>query len=80
MVPERYFHVSGDIFKKTELTLMRSVNAITDATSDAITVYARFLEPPATEPPTIIGKSGSTHGASTVSIPAANEIVKNKSI
>jgi hypothetical protein len=59
-------------------TLMRNVNIKTETPSERVTIAARLkLLPPASEPPTITGKSGNTHGESTVSTPATNEMRKS---
>ena len=56
----------------------RSVKMTTDTARDAVMTYGFHLERTSeTEPPTITGRSGSTHGASTVSTPATNEIKRN---
>ena len=65
---------------KTVLAFRSNVNTKTDMPSDPIIVKAFLLlktpSPPfESEPPTITGKSGSMHGARTVSTPAINEII-----
>ena len=80
ITPETYFQVLGETFKKTELTFISNVKRMTAAVSEPITVYALTFEPPATDPPIIIGRSGSMHGACTVRTPAKKEIVKNRSL
>jgi hypothetical protein len=52
------------------------VKAITETPKANVTVRARLrcTFPSVSEPPTITGKRGKTHGASTVRIPAIKEI------
>jgi hypothetical protein len=55
-----------------------SVKINTEIPSEMVTVSARFiLRSPEIDPPTMIGKSGSTHGESTVRKPASNAIKKS---
>jgi hypothetical protein len=72
--PETHDQTSGGILMKSVLTLRRSVKRITEMPSDSVTMNAFFL--PSSDPPTMTGKSGSTQGASTVRIPAKNEMTK----
>src|SRR3989344_1492930 len=76
ITPEMSCHVLCGMLMKTVLTLRSTVNKITERPSDAVMVYARLRLPPATDPPTITGRSGSTHGASALKTPAMNEMKK----
>lgn len=76
--PENQFQNDCGICMSTVEALSKSVKRITEPPRAMQIVYARRHPPPlATEPPTITGKSGSTHGASTVSTPAMKEIRKS---
>ena len=78
MVPEKYCQNDCGISIKYVEAFRRSVKTTTDTARDAVMTYGFHLErASAREPPTITGKSGSTHGASTVRIPATNEIKRN---
>jgi hypothetical protein len=63
------------------VALSNSVKIIKDTANDVAIISGRFLSLtfPVTEPPIIIGKSGNTHGAKTVSMPAINA-PKNKNM
>lgn len=50
------------------------VKSMSDAINETMMIYGRFLSVPASHPPRITGRSGSTHGASTVRIPARNDM------
>lgn len=54
--------------------LRSTVKSINDAINETMMIYGRFLSVPASHPPRITGRSGSTHGASTVRIPARNDM------
>lgn len=78
--PDKYFQVLSGMFIKRELAFNSKVNTITDTPSESITVNIFFiltlLSLVSSDLPIIIGKSGSMHGASTVSIPAIKQIIK----
>jgi hypothetical protein len=54
--------------------LRRSVNVNTDTANDPMMTSGRFLFPASlTEPPSVTGNKGKTHGANMVRIPAMND-------
>ena len=61
---------------KIVLTFNRSVNKTTDAARESVIIKGRDLDLFVIEPPTITGKSGSTHGARIVRIPEMNETIR----
>ena len=79
IAPEIVVQKLGGIEISAVVALSSNVNSTTENASDPIRTSTgrRRLEP--TLPPTIIGKIGSTQGASTVSTPAINE-VKNSNM
>ena len=62
-----------------ELAFNKRVNAITDIPNDKTTMNRRRLlvVVSVSDRPTITGSSGRMHGASTVNIPAINEITRS---
>lgn len=50
------------------------VKSIRDTINEMIIIYGLFLSVPASHPPRITGSSGRMHGASTVRMPARNDI------
>src|SRR5215207_8674208 len=76
MPPEIACHTCGGTPSSAVVALSSRVKATTLTASDAAMTYgrqrARRASPPCTiAPPTTMGSSGSTHGAATVSTPAA---------
>jgi len=57
--------------------LRRYVNAIIESASDPTTTYGVEALRPAADEPTTTGRSGRMQGASTVSTPAINEMIRN---
>src|SRR4051812_16498072 len=76
MTPENISQNNCGTMIKTVLALRRRVESITEMPSDIEMVYALLRSPDATEPPTIMGSKGSTHGAMAVRTPAIKEIRK----
>ena len=76
MSPENQLQKDCGTMMKMVDALRRSVKITSERPSDAMMTSARilFAVPPVIEPPTMTGRSGSTHGASTVSMPAMNEM------
>jgi hypothetical protein len=72
--PDTYSQKDGSTSMKTVDALSRRVKRRSDMMSDTIIIYGRFLLFPASPPPRITGKSGSTHGARTVRIPEKKEM------
>jgi hypothetical protein len=63
---------------KAVLHLSMSVKSTMEIISEPMITYDfRLFDPSEIDPPIITGKSGSTHGASTVSTPAINESKRN---
>lgn len=60
---------------KNVVAFNNNENTIIEKESAKIIIYGLDLSS-CNEEPSIIGKSGKTHGASTVNIPAKNEIIK----
>lgn len=79
MLPEKTFQKSWGIVINSVLAFMRSVKNITESAREMVTVSARRNErvSPRTLPPTMTGRRGSTHGVSTVSTPAVNDMRKS---
>lgn len=75
-IPEKYGKNDGGTPMSTVLTLMSRVKTTIEIMSEAAMRYGRHT-PPLSEPPTMMGRSGSTHGARTVNIPERNEIKKS---
>lgn len=59
---------------RTVETFNKSVKATSEKASETVMIMGRlkFRVSPDTEPPIIIGRSGKTHGARMVSMPAIN--------
>ena len=68
------------IVKNNTDVLSNNVNAIIDKPRDRIIMYGLDFFWSETDPPIIIGKSGSTQGESTVSSPARNDVNNNPMI
>ena len=78
MPPETICQNSAGTLTNAVETFSASVNMNTDAASESVMAIARRgFAAPLTLPPMTTGKSGSMHGASTVSAPATNEIKSN---
>ncbi len=78
MVPENSCQKVWGIFTKVVLTFKRRVKRMTETPSEVVTTTTLLkLVPPDNEPPTITGNKEIVQGASTVSIPANNEIKNN---
>jgi len=76
--PEINCQKLAGIFIKTVATLRSKVNTTTDTASEAVIMTGFNLLPvSATDPLKITGRSGSTHGASTVKTPAINDMKAN---
>jgi hypothetical protein len=77
MPPETHFQKDSGTAMKSVLTLRRNVKRSTETPREAVTMNARLLCVssgfPESDPPTMIGSSGNTHGARTVRIPATKE-------
>ncbi len=75
--PERYCQNVGGMLIKTVATFRIKVKRMTETVREAVITYGfSFDLTSETELPMITGSNGSTQGASTVSIPAINEISK----
>jgi hypothetical protein len=75
-----YFQTIGSIPMKAVETLSSNVKAIMEAASASVIRTGFHLALPETELPIIIGKSGSTQGARTVSSPEMYEVKRSESI
>jgi hypothetical protein len=80
MPPEMYFQTRGSIPMKAVDTLSSSVKAIIEKAKASVMRTGFHLALPETELPIIIGKSGSTQGARTVSSPEMYEVRRSESI
>ena len=75
---EKAFQKLGGTPISTVLALSMSENRIIDILSDPMIISGIFLLFPSSAlAPITIGRSGSTHGASTVSTPDKNAITSN---
>ncbi len=77
--PDKVFQkLCGTAINRVD-ALSNSVNTITDTESDEITTIdlVDSRRSPSADDPTTIGSRGRMHGASTVSIPAKIEIIRN---
>src|SRR3989344_707903 len=82
MSPESNFqNISGTPIKAVD-ALRRSVKTKSETPREPMMMNARFLlaPPPSTEPPTITGRMGRMQGASTVKMPAMNEMTSSTMI
>jgi len=71
--PENAFQNVGGTPISTVLAFKSIENRRTDTESEAIIIYGVYLFlASSTEAPSIIGRSGRTHGANTVSTPEKN--------
>lgn len=79
MRPETHFQKDSGTPMRTVEALRSSVKRMSETPSEATMTKARRLLalPPSIEPPTMTGKRGRTHGASTVKTPATNEISRS---
>jgi hypothetical protein len=79
IAPESICQNCGGTAIKSVLTFNIHVKKSTETPKDTMIVNAFLLctLPPLREPPTIMGNSGSTQGANTVSTPARNEIKRS---
>jgi len=76
--PEKLFQNAGETQISTVLALSKIEKIIIEILSDPmITRGIRLLFQSSALAPITIGKSGSTHGASTVSTPDKNAIIKS---
>ena len=61
-----------------EVAFSKIVNSISDTASEIAIMYGRYLSLTLDRlPPIITGRTGRTHGASTVKIPAKKAIIRS---
>src|SRR3989344_131737 len=78
MIAETVVQNIGGTEMKTLLTLSRKVKSIIETTSDPMMTRGFLLFPTSeTEPPIITGSSAKVQGASTVRMPAMNEMISS---
>jgi hypothetical protein len=74
--PERYFQkLCGTSMKRVD-TFRRTVNSTTESASESVTIYGYHFFCSVRDPARMTGRTGRTHGASMVKIPAKNEAKK----
>ena len=73
MPPERYFQKLDGISMKSVDTLRRTVKSTTEIARESVTTYGYHFCFSERDPARTTGRTGRTHGASTVKIPAKNE-------
>jgi hypothetical protein len=73
ITPERYFQKLCGISIKIVEAFKTTVNRIIDTASESITRYGYHFCFSPSEPARTTGRTGRTHGASMVKIPAKNE-------
>jgi hypothetical protein len=72
--PEVYFQNELGISIKSVETLSKRVKITIDTASENVTIYGYHHLFSVSDPARITGRTGRTHGARIVSIPAMNEI------
>ena len=75
--PESKLQKLSGIMMNAVETLSRKVKTTIDTANEPTTIYGVALLLPETDVPITTGKSGRMQGASTVSTPAKNEMMRN---
>jgi len=74
MLPESHAHALGGILMKAVDAFKRRVKATIATASEPVIMSGRYFPSASAVLPTMIGRSGSVHGASTVRTPARKEM------